>query len=268
VVANERAARWNRLLALLAERGRLSVVEVCDELGVSEATVRRDFTDLASQQLASRTHGGVVATSVAYDLPARYKTSATDLAKQQIAEVAASRVRIGSVVGFNGGTTTSATARMLVTRPEVASSAQRPAVTVVTNSLNISSELVLRPSVRCICLGGAARTESYELTGSLTMSALRDMWLDLLILGVDALCADLGASCRHDDEAAVNAAMVRRAGRVIVVTTGDKVGTRAFAVICPASGIHELITDSRAPEAALAELRELGVAVTVVADPS
>ncbi len=266
MAANERAARWNQLLAMLAERGRLSVGEVCEELGVSEATVRRDFTDLASQQLASRTHGGVVATSVAYDLPARYKTSATDLAKQQIAEVAAGRVRIGSVVGFNGGTTTSATARMLVARPEVAAASLRPAVTVVTNSLNIASELVLRPAVRCICLGGAARTESYELTGSLTMSALRDLWLDLLILGVDAVCADLGASCRHDDEAAVNAAMVRRAGRVVVVTTGDKVGTRAFATICPASAVHELITDSRAPQEALAELRELGVAVTVVPD--
>jgi len=266
MAANEQSSRWNLLLAMLAQRGRLTVAEVCAELGVSEATVRRDFGVLAAQQLAARTHGGVVATTVAYDLPARYRTASTDLSKQRIAEVAASRIRLGSVVGFNGGTTTSATARQLAARPDIAGSALRPALTVVTNALNIATELVLRPTIRCISLGGAARTESYELTGSLTMTSLRDLWLDLLVLGVDALCAELGASCRHDDEAAVNAAMVRRAGRVVVVATGDKVGERTLATICAASAVHELVTDLRAPQEALDELREIGVTVTVVPD--
>lgn len=40
----ERAPRWNALLGLLAERGRLGVAEACALLGVSPATVRRDFT--------------------------------------------------------------------------------------------------------------------------------------------------------------------------------------------------------------------------------
>jgi DeoR family transcriptional regulator, aga operon transcriptional repressor len=266
MAANEQSSRWNLLLALLAQRGRLTVAEVCAELGVSEATVRRDFGVLAAQQLAARTHGGVVATTVAYDLPARYRTASNDQAKQRIAEVAAGRIRIGSVVGFNGGTTTSATARQLSVRPDIAGSTHRPALTVVTNALNIATELVLRPTVRCISLGGAARTESYELTGSLTMASLRDLWLDLLVLGVDALCADLGASCRHDDEAEVNAAMVRRAGRVIVVATGEKIGERTFATICRASAVHELVTDARAPRSALDELGEIGVAITVVPD--
>ena len=67
----DRSQRWRRLLDVLADRGRLSVTEGAALLGVSEATVRRDFTSLASQQLVTRTHGGVVATSVAYDLPAQ-----------------------------------------------------------------------------------------------------------------------------------------------------------------------------------------------------
>jgi DeoR family transcriptional regulator of aga operon len=67
----DRGARWSALLALLAEHGRLSVTQVVEALGVSEATVRRDFSELAAQQLVTRTHGGVVASAVAYDLPAR-----------------------------------------------------------------------------------------------------------------------------------------------------------------------------------------------------
>jgi DeoR family transcriptional regulator of aga operon len=69
----DRAQRWSALLALLGDRGRLSVAEAAVTLAVSEATIRRDFAALADRQLATRTHGGVVATGVAYDLPARYR---------------------------------------------------------------------------------------------------------------------------------------------------------------------------------------------------
>ena len=62
---------------------------------MSEATVRRDFNELAAQQLATRTHGGVLATAVAYDLPARYKSASQDGAKQQIAVAAADAGRAG-----------------------------------------------------------------------------------------------------------------------------------------------------------------------------
>ena len=58
------------LLDALSIHKRLSVTEAAELLGVPAATVRRDFEELARQQLATRTHGGVVATTVAYDLPA------------------------------------------------------------------------------------------------------------------------------------------------------------------------------------------------------
>lgn len=109
----DRGARWSALLALLAEHGRLSVSEVVEALGVSEATVRRDFSELAAQQLVTRTHGGVVSSAVAYDLPARYKQAGADTAKERIASFAADLAPAGAVVGFNGGTTSSATARRL-----------------------------------------------------------------------------------------------------------------------------------------------------------
>jgi DeoR family transcriptional regulator, aga operon transcriptional repressor len=263
---HDRAPRWSQLLQLLAERGRLSVAEVCGELGVSEATVRRDFNELAAQQLATRTHGGVLATAVAYDLPARYKSASQDGAKQQIAVAAADLVQPGTVVGLNGGTTTSAVARQLASRPEIAASGLRPAVTVVTNALNIATEMVLRPAVRCIGLGGVARSESYEQTGPIAIGAMSQLWLDLLVIGVDGLTATTGATCRHDDEASINAAMVDRAERVVVVSTGDKIGRTTFARICESGAIDTLITDPTAPPAALAALREAGVHVTTVGD--
>lgn len=257
----DRAPRWSELLALLAERGRLGVGEAAEALHVSPATVRRDFNDLAAQQLVTRTHGGVVATAVAYDLPARYKSD-PDSPRSRVAAAAAERLPLGGVVGFNGGTTTTAAVRHLLSRPGVADGSGGT-TTVVTNALNIATELVLRPGVRCVSLGGVARAESYELTGSVAVEVMEQLWLDDLVLGVGGFDARSGATCRHDDEAGVNAAMVRRAARVHVVATGDKVGRTVFARICAAEQVTTLVTDDSAPAAALDDLREVGVEVVL-----
>lgn len=260
----DRGARWSALLGLLAEHGRLTVAQVVEELGVSEATVRRDFGELAAQQLVTRTHGGVVATAVAYDLPARYKQASGDTAKDRIASAAAELAAPGSVIGFNGGTTTSATARRLAARSDLASSSERPAITVVTNALNIATEMVLRPFIRCVTLGGVARQESYELSGPLASMVLNELWLDTVFLGVDAVSAQAGATCRHEGEAGINALMVQRADRVVVVATGEKVGRRAFARICQTARIDVLVTDKGAPDEEVRALRAAGVTVEQV----
>ncbi len=264
MAAPERDQRWGVLLRLLADRGRLTVAEACAELAVSQATVRRDFSDLAAQQLVTRTHGGVVATSVTYDLPARYRSAGSDGAKFRIAATAAAALPLRACVGFNGGTTTTATARELAARADVPDAGLWGAVTVVTNALNIASEMVLRPAVRCIGLGGVARPESYEQTGPLAIRSMNQLWLDVLVLGVDAVSLAGGATCRHDDEAGVNATMVDRSARVVVVATGDKVGRTAFARICEASAVDALVTDASAPDDELVALRRTGVEVTVV----
>lgn len=246
---------------MLAEQGRLSVSGAAESLGVSEATVRRDFTALAEQQLVTRTHGGVVASSVAYDLPVRYRGRGDSHAKERIAGVAADLVEPGMVVAFNGGTTTSAVARRLAARNDLTKEAQRPAVTVVTNALNIASEMVLRPHIRSVILGGVALPQSYELTGPLATLVLQELWLDVLMLGVDAFSLETGAACHDESEAGVNAMMVRRARRVVVTAGSEKLGRRSFARICDADAVHTLVTDSDADPELVDELRAAGVTV-------
>jgi DeoR family transcriptional regulator of aga operon len=258
----DRPQRWNRLLELLADSGRLSVEDAADRLGVSPATVRRDFTALAEQQLATRTHGGVVATTVAYELPARYRQTSGE-AKHRIAEHAATLVNPSAVIGMNGGTTTTAVARALAGRTDL-TTAGGDQLTIVTNALNIAGEMVLRPHLRTICLGGVARRESYELHGPLAERALAELRLDSLILGVNAISAEGGAQCRHIDEAGVTTEMVRRSGYVMVVATADKLERSALARICGIEQVDVLVTDTDAEPAAVATIRAAGVRVDIV----
>ncbi|MGH3447779.1 MAG: DeoR/GlpR family DNA-binding transcription regulator [Nocardioidaceae bacterium] len=253
-----RSQRWRALLGLLAERGSLSVTDAATQLGASAATIRRDFTSLEEQQLATRTHGGVVATAVAYELPARYRAAGDQPTKERVAAAAARQVSAGAVVGLNGGTTTTACARHLAARTDLTSN---DPLTVVTNALNIATAMVLRPHVRTLCIGGVARPESYELHGPFASRFLADLRLDVLLLGVDALTVDNGAMCRHLGEAGINSEMVSRAGRVVVVATSEKLDRTALSQICPVASVQALVTDSDAAPEHLDAFKGAGIEV-------
>src|SRR5687767_5109149 len=161
----QRPARWTTLLDIIASEGRVEIDDAAERLDVSPATVRRDLDELASQQLLVRTRGGAVPHSVSYDLPLRYKMSRHADEKHLIGLAAAELVVPGSVVGLNGGTTTTEVARALVLRSDLGdgasdgSTTQASGVTVVTNALNIAHELAVRPHVKLVVTGGVVRSQ-------------------------------------------------------------------------------------------------------------
>ncbi|GAA5071114.1 DeoR family transcriptional regulator of aga operon [Thermocatellispora tengchongensis] len=255
-----RYERWNAILELLAQEGRLSVEDAAASLRVSTATIRRDFDQLAEQQMLMRTRGGAVAQSVSYDLPLRYKTARDAKEKQRIALAAAELIAPGAVVGMNGGTTTSELARTLATRADL-NAGTVPPVTIVTNALNIAGELAVRRHIKIVMTGGVARPQSYELIGPLVSGVIEQVTLDLAFIGVNAINLRDGAATHHEGEAGVTAMMISRAARVVVVADASKVGARAFARICPLSEIDVLVTDERLPGEDAAAYEEAGVTV-------
>ncbi|MEU9039175.1 DeoR/GlpR family DNA-binding transcription regulator [Streptomyces sp. NPDC048352] len=260
-----RKERWQRLLDLLVERGGLEVEPAAEALGVSAATIRRDLDQLAEQQLLVRTRGGAVPHGVSYELPLRYRTSRRAAEKRRISEAVAALIAPGEVIGLTGGTTTTEVARALAARADLAAPAGgSPALTVVTNALNIAGELVIRPQFKIVLTGGVARPQSYELTGPLAQQTLAQLTVDTAVVGVDAFDAADGAATRHEDEAAVNALLCARARRLVVAADSTKLGVRAFARICATSAVDVLVTDTALTEAAARPFRAAGVEVVRV----
>ena len=258
-----RYRRWNDLLELLAADGQLQVERAAEVLGVSAATVRRDFDELAQQQMLRRIRGGAVAQGVTYDLPLRYKSERHPSEKQRIAAAAAQLVQSGQVAGLNGGTTTTEVARALAVRPDLVPGPAEAAITVVTNALNIATELAVRQHIKIVATGGVARPQSYELTGPLATGVLEQVTLDLVILGVDGIDPVGGATAHHEGEASTNSLMAERANRVVVAADSSKVGRRAFARICLVTEIDVLVTDAGITKSAAAAFADLGVEVIV-----
>jgi DeoR family transcriptional regulator, aga operon transcriptional repressor len=249
----DRYARWNALLELLTETGRISVEDAAARLVVSQATIRRDFDQLAQQQMITRTRGGAVVNGVSYDLPLRYKSAKHASEKQRIGVAAASLIEPAMVVGLTGGTTTTEVARALAARPELAGAGpDGPSLTVVTNALNIANELLVRSRMKIVVTGGVIRPQSYELVGPLATGILRELTLDVAFLGVDAFDATLGAASHHEGEAAMNSLLASRAQRIVVIADASKLGQHAFARVCPTEKVATLITDKDATDETVA----------------
>lgn len=245
----------------IREQGAARVADLVRELGVSDMTVRRDLEALHAQGQVVKVHGG--ATSV----PARAlfepgfaaKSALQQAEKDAIADAAMSLVEPGIALGISAGTTTYAIARRLV---------DVPGLTVVTNSVRVADLLGDRGRAdQTVLLTGGVRTPSDALVGPFAVSALRQVHLDLVFMGVHGMDPRAGFTSPNLLEAEANRAMVDATRLLVVVADHTKwrvVGLSSFARLAQAD---VLITDAGlgadGREALGAEVRRL-----ILAEPA
>ncbi|MGH3505548.1 MAG: DeoR/GlpR family DNA-binding transcription regulator [Nocardioidaceae bacterium] len=247
-----RADRLAAILDRIAQESSVDVTRLARKLDVSGATIRRDLQTLHEQGLLVRTHGGAVAGNVGLELPIRYKEARQQSEKRRIGAAAARLVTDGAVAGLSGGTTATEVARAL---------ARRRDITVVTNAVNIAAELVLRPNIKLVVVGGNARHASYELVGPSAEEMLGKYHLDVAFIGVDGLTVDEGCTTHDEMEAHTDHAFIRRCRRTIVVSDSTKIGRVTFARICGIGEVTDVVTDAGPDGVELERLREAGVNV-------
>ena len=101
-------ARHEYILRRLQETGGVEVDELCNTLGASIATIRRDLEDLESRSLLRRTRGGAVQIGPLFYEPFRNDNSFQDKVnsfadeKRRIAVAAAALVSTGQTVALTG----------------------------------------------------------------------------------------------------------------------------------------------------------------------
>jgi DeoR family transcriptional regulator of aga operon len=258
-----RNERLNRILEFVAKKNSLDVETAAKLLSVSAATVRRDFDELADRQLVTRTHGGINAVGKAYELPIRYRTAKDSRGKTRIARAAAELVQKDFRIGLNGGTTTTALARELTLEPKLRAEEGDIGLTVVTNAVNIATEMVIKPYIKIVVTGGIARPQSYELIGSYAENVMDGLTLDIAFLGVNAVDPKIGATANHEGEAHIGALMAKAAKKTIILTTADKVGKQSFARICRPNEISAIMVDEPLEKQFEKGFKDAGIEVIV-----
>ena len=111
--------RHQRILALVEQRGAVSINELTEILGVSHMTIRRDVSKLEEQGLLVSVSGGVRAVSRLATEPSHLvKSTLQSEEKQAIGALAASHIAKNSCIYLDAGTTTLALARAILDRDD------------------------------------------------------------------------------------------------------------------------------------------------------
>ncbi|ABC21980.1 DeoR/GlpR family DNA-binding transcription regulator [Rhodospirillum rubrum] len=240
-----RAAVLERLRA----EGRVGVADLAQVFSTSEDSIRRDLRDMAAAGLLRRVHGGAIPVSPAQgDFGERARRDGP--AKDALGRAAAALIGGGQTVLIDGGTTLLAVARAIP---------GGLGVTIITSAPAIGLELVDRPGLEVIVLGGRLDRATRTVSGAAVVEAVGRINADLCLLGICGLEAGAGVSASDYEEAQVKRAMVAASRQVVAVTTADKLGTAAPHWVCPAGRLDKIVMDGVGDEAAIEALALQGV---------
>ena len=255
--------RREQIHRLVDERGFVRVSELSETFGVSGVTARADLDQLEGAGSVIRIHGGAVPVGPIErvgrpdrEFSFEEALASSVLPKQQIGALAASLVSSGQSVILDVGTTTLAVARALLARTELTD------VVVITNGLSIA--LALEPAIprfTVIVTGGSLRPLQHSLVDPLAATVLSQVHADLAFIGCNGVDADGGVTNINLPEAGVKTLMLAAAARAVIVADGAKLGEVHLGRVGPLSAFDTLVTDAGAEPAALARLREAGLAV-------
>ncbi|MFM8282143.1 MAG: DeoR/GlpR family DNA-binding transcription regulator [Planctomycetaceae bacterium] len=225
--------RRTRLIDFIRIRGFATLDELVTELGVSESTVRRDLDALEEQGLARRTHGGALAAGGMPGAPdGDGRQPAHWPAKRAIAAATAEVIADGETVLLDGGTTTYEVARLLVGR----------SLQVVTNSVPVANLFAAQARTDLVLLGGYVSPRTGVCLGPYANEWLGRLHVTTTVLSAAGITAE-GLFNAHLLLAETEQAMLRAAGRVIVVADSSKFGRKSLTFVSALDQVDLVVSD-------------------------
>lgn len=236
--------RQNEIVSMIRETGRVAVEDLASHFDVSPQTIRRDLNEMSEARVITRVHGGAIVASSVENLAYDARKLVAQQHKRLIGAAAARLIPDNSSLFINIGTTTEEVARAL---------SSRSGLLVITNNLNVATELYRNRSIDVIITGGSIRSTDGGIVGASTVDLIRQFRVDTAVIGISAIDED-GTLLDFDiREVHVSRAIVENARRVILVTDSSKFTRSAPARIGMLADIDVLVTD-HLPSPAIAAL--------------
>lgn len=246
------------IMQLLEQNEEVLVSDLSRDTGISEVTIRKDLTLLQNRNLLIRTRGGAMRKPVENNIEetaiAR-KRLFNFKEKARIGEEAAKMIKDGDFIMLDSGTTTLEVARHLDGFRHLH---------ILTNAMNVATELIAYKRFDVVLLGGNVRTNSHSTVGPLALSVLKNFSGYKLFLGVDSFSIKDGVSTPDLEEALINQVMIQQADKVIAVFDSSKFNKRSYVHVANVNELDCVITDRAIPTGMTAKLKAAGVEVRLV----
>jgi DeoR family glycerol-3-phosphate regulon repressor len=232
--------RLNEILELARETGRVTVDALAERFQVTPQTIRKDLGELCQRRLLARVHGGAIVSSGVENVQYEARRLMAPEQKVAIGLAAATLIPNNASLFINIGTTTEAVARALLQHKELM---------VITNNINVASEMRLYPQIEVVIASGVVRRSDGGIVGEAAVDFIRQFKVDFAIIGASAIDED-GALLDYDyREVKVAQAIIQNARNVVLVVDSTKFNRTAPVRIGHLDQVDVLVTDRCESEA-------------------
>jgi DeoR family fructose operon transcriptional repressor len=263
--------RQQQIAGLVAASGRASVTDLAERFRITTETVRRDLAALESAGSVRRVHGGAVSAD-------RFSTTEESILertiqrqaqKHRIAEAALAFLPQGpsSSILLDAGSTTEVLADILARRSAVSAkhngAEQNQELVVITHAIPIAAKLASTPGIALQILGGRVRGLTQAAVGQATVDAAQRLRPDIAFVGTNGIHASFGLSTPDPEEAAVKAAFVHSARRIVVLADSSKLDAETLVQFASLKDLDTVITDRKPSPELAAALADAGVELVI-----
>ena len=256
-----RTDRRSAIVAFIDHQGFVDVPELARHFEVTAETIRTDLVALADTGRVQRVRGGARPALAAEDEPksrtpldlmlSERADEQTEL-KRSIAAIAALELPEdeGGLVILDAGSSVSQLAATFPTNRRMQ---------VVTNSVEIASELVGNDRLEVVVTGGRVRPGAMSVVGGSAATEISRVHADVAFVSSDAASIQRGLMSIDSDEAELKRHMINSAERVVALLDHTKFERARGARISAAAWdeIDLVITDTAAPQELVDQLRSV-----------
>ncbi len=224
--------RHQRILDEVSLRNRILLSDMAEQLDVSIDTIRRDVKELDKNQMIKKVHGGAVSLGFVSNNPS---VDVFDIdEKQLIAQKALSFISDGSVIFIDGGTTCMELAKMIPTKKKI---------TCFTLSLPIASELIKKPNIDLIFIGGKISKESHMSVSVGAVNELSQIRFDYSFISTGYIDPSHGLSEFDWEVVQIKRAIVKSSRKAILLCISKKFNSQQNYKCVNVSEIDTLVTE-------------------------
>ncbi|WP_108650252.1 DeoR/GlpR family DNA-binding transcription regulator [Dongshaea marina] len=232
--------RHDQLIALISERGYMSIEELSQLLEVSTQTIRRDIRKLSEQRLVTRHHGGAGRASSVVNTDFEQREISYTAEKEAIAQAIADYIPDRCTLFLSIGTTVEQIARALRSHKDLR---------IITNSLRVADILYKSESFEVMVPGGSLRPHNGGIIGPAAVAFIEGFRADYLITSMGALEED-GSMLEYDvNESAVVKAMMGHSRHLLLAADHTKYHSSAAVEIGNIGQATALFSDQSPPPA-------------------
>jgi DeoR family transcriptional regulator, fructose operon transcriptional repressor len=219
---------------------RVTFNDLCRITHVSEDTIRRDLTELATEGKIRKVRGGAVVSS--YHPNERLAAVYAQESKIQIAQKALQLIENDMFVLIGGGTTIRELIRLI---PD-----DLRATFITVNPVSVL-DLMEKPNIETLLIGGKISPYSQMSVGGEVFQRLSEIKSDLCLLGTNALHPTDGMTDSDWETVQVKKAMIKSADKTAVLAISEKLDSSMRLKIADLKDLTYLITELEPSDAIL-----------------